>query len=86
MVMPNSDLWGNTLVEAVRNGSVSQMRLDDMAVRIIASWYQMGQVSSIYYCDRQAGVYLGVQIRTDTWWLSHRTKVSQNLALVCLQT
>ncbi|KAK8125586.1 glycoside hydrolase family 3 protein [Apiospora kogelbergensis] len=43
MVMPNSDLWGNTLVEAVRNGSVSQVRLDDMAVRIIASWYQMGQ-------------------------------------------
>ncbi|KAK7952278.1 beta-glucosidase [Apiospora aurea] len=43
MVMPNSGLWGNTLVEAVRNGSVPQVRLDDMAVRIIASWYQMKQ-------------------------------------------
>ncbi|KAK8042212.1 glycoside hydrolase superfamily [Apiospora rasikravindrae] len=43
MVMPNSDLWGNTLVQAVRNGSVPQVRLDDMAVRIVASWYQMKQ-------------------------------------------
>ncbi|KAK6865022.1 glycoside hydrolase family 3 protein [Apiospora arundinis] len=43
MAMPNSDLWGNALIEAVRNGSVPQVRLDDMAVRIIASWYQMKQ-------------------------------------------
>ncbi|KAI0016551.1 glycoside hydrolase family 3 protein [Xylariomycetidae sp. FL0641] len=43
MVMPNSDLWGDKLVEAVKNGSVSEDRLDDMATRIIASWYQMGQ-------------------------------------------
>ncbi|KAK7969418.1 beta-glucosidase [Apiospora saccharicola] len=43
MVMPSSDLWGNKLVEAVRNGSVPEVRLDDMAIRIVASWYQMKQ-------------------------------------------
>ncbi|RYP80642.1 hypothetical protein DL769_002387 [Monosporascus sp. CRB-8-3] len=43
MVMPNSELWGDRLTEAVKNGSVPEERLDDMATRIIASWYQMGQ-------------------------------------------
>ena len=43
MVMPNSQLWGSKLVDAVRNGSVPEARLDDMATRIIASWYQMKQ-------------------------------------------
>ncbi|KAJ3570985.1 hypothetical protein NPX13_g5542 [Xylaria arbuscula] len=43
MVMPNSDLWGNELVKAVKNGSISEDRLNDMATRIIASWYQMKQ-------------------------------------------
>ncbi|KAI0386848.1 glycoside hydrolase family 3 protein [Hypomontagnella monticulosa] len=43
MVMPNSELWGDKLTEAVKNGSVSEDRLDDMATRIMAGWYQMGQ-------------------------------------------
>ncbi|KAH9907186.1 glycoside hydrolase family 3 protein [Xylariomycetidae sp. FL2044] len=44
MVMPSgSDFWGENLVEAVNNGSVSESRLDDMATRIIATWYKMGQ-------------------------------------------
>ncbi|KAI5860125.1 glycoside hydrolase family 3 protein [Durotheca rogersii] len=43
MVMPNSRLWGDRLVEAVRNSSLPAERLDDMATRIIASWYRMGQ-------------------------------------------
>ncbi|KAI1438507.1 beta-glucosidase M [Xylaria sp. CBS 124048] len=43
MVMPNSPLWGDELVNAVKNGSVPESRLDDMATRVIASWYQMGQ-------------------------------------------
>ncbi|CAJ2502363.1 Uu.00g097570.m01.CDS01 [Anthostomella pinea] len=43
MVMPNSDLWGDRLTEAVKNGSVAEGRLDDMATRIMASWYQMKQ-------------------------------------------
>ncbi|KAI8629952.1 beta-glucosidase M [Xylariaceae sp. FL1651] len=43
MVMPNSDLWGDELVKAVKNGSVPEARLDDMATRVIASWYQMKQ-------------------------------------------
>jgi beta-glucosidase len=43
MVMPNSDLWGDELVKAVKNGSIPEARLDDMATRVIASWYQMDQ-------------------------------------------
>ncbi|GAP85818.1 putative glycoside hydrolase family 3 protein [Rosellinia necatrix] len=43
MVMPNSALWGDELVKAVKNGSIPEARLDDMAIRIIASWYQMKQ-------------------------------------------
>lgn len=46
MVMPlGSDYWGTELVAAVANGSVSVARLDDMATRILATWYQMGQDS-----------------------------------------
>lgn len=40
-----SQYWGTQLETAVTNGSVSLARLDDMATRIIASWYQMGQDS-----------------------------------------
>ncbi|KAI1270152.1 beta-glucosidase M [Xylariaceae sp. FL1019] len=43
MVMPSSPLWGDELVTSVKNGSVAQERLDDMATRVIAAWYQMGQ-------------------------------------------
>ncbi|KAM0510251.1 hypothetical protein ACHAPB_000599 [Verticillium nonalfalfae] len=37
------DFWGDHLVEAVRNGSVSEARVTDMVVRVLASWYRMGQ-------------------------------------------
>jgi len=41
LVMPLSFYWGNNiLVNAVKNGSMSQDRLDDMATRILASWYR----------------------------------------------
>lgn len=46
MVMPSgSDYWADQLVTAVQNGSVTTARLDDMAIRIVAAWYQMGQDS-----------------------------------------
>ncbi|KLT38343.1 putative beta-glucosidase [Cutaneotrichosporon oleaginosum] len=35
--------FGPNLTEAVRNGSVSVDRLDDMAQRIVAAWYLVGQ-------------------------------------------
>ncbi|KAI2675677.1 CAZyme family GH3 [Penicillium roqueforti] len=51
MTMPGSDFnsppgsifWGPNLVQAVANGSVPQARLDDMATRILAAWYLLGQ-------------------------------------------
>lgn len=36
-------LWGPQLSRAVLNGSVPIERLNDMVVRIVASWYQLGQ-------------------------------------------
>ncbi|ROT41385.1 beta-glucosidase [Sodiomyces alkalinus F11] len=37
------DYWGDTLVEAVRNGSVPESRVTDMVTRVIASWYRLNQ-------------------------------------------
>jgi beta-glucosidase-like glycosyl hydrolase len=36
-------LWGHKLTQAVLNGSVPIERLNDMATRIVAAWYQLGQ-------------------------------------------
>ncbi|RDX56004.1 beta-glucosidase [Lentinus brumalis] len=38
-----SSYFGSTLVDAVKNGDVPQERLDDMATRILAAWYMLGQ-------------------------------------------
>lgn len=49
MVMPSgATFWGNNLTLAVNNGSVGAARLDDMATRILAAWYQMGQDSDVF--------------------------------------
>ncbi|KAF9480035.1 beta-glucosidase [Pholiota conissans] len=37
--------FGSALVSAVQSGSVPQSRVDDMALRILAAWYLMGQDS-----------------------------------------
>ncbi|KAK3331470.1 glycoside hydrolase family 3 protein [Apodospora peruviana] len=36
-------LWGPELSKAVLNGSVPMERINDMATRIVAAWYQLGQ-------------------------------------------
>ncbi|KAG2420488.1 beta-glucosidase [Aspergillus terreus] len=43
MVMPYTELWGSNLTDAISNGTMEASRLDDMATRIIASWYQVNQ-------------------------------------------
>ncbi|KAG5919069.1 hypothetical protein E4U61_001216 [Claviceps capensis] len=44
MAMPSpAELWGKYLVEAVKNGSVPESRVTDMATRILTAWYQFGQ-------------------------------------------
>ncbi|ONH68996.1 putative beta-glucosidase M [Cyberlindnera fabianii] len=47
MAMPSSKYWldGN-LTLAVSNGTVSQERLDDMAIRIVAAWYKYSDESA----------------------------------------
>ncbi|KAI2607957.1 glycoside hydrolase family 3 protein [Hypoxylon sp. NC1633] len=47
MTMPYATpFWSSNLAEAVNNGSVPESRIDDMATRIIAAWYKMGQDAS----------------------------------------
>ncbi|KAF2227237.1 putative beta-glucosidase [Elsinoe ampelina] len=41
--MNGESLWGKELTKAVLNGTVPVERLDDMVLRIVAAWYQMGQ-------------------------------------------
>lgn len=49
MAMPDGQaFWGPNFTEAFLNGSVPESRLDDMATRIIASWYKLGQDSPDY--------------------------------------
>ncbi|KAK5132211.1 hypothetical protein LTR08_009271 [Meristemomyces frigidus] len=36
-------LWGKELTIAVLNGSVPMERLNDMVLRVVAAWYQLGQ-------------------------------------------
>ncbi|KAG6051909.1 hypothetical protein E4U39_006431 [Claviceps sp. Clav50 group G5] len=44
MAMPSpAEFWGKHLVEAVKNGSVPESRVTDMATRILTAWYQFGQ-------------------------------------------
>ncbi|KAG5982219.1 hypothetical protein E4U55_002181 [Claviceps digitariae] len=43
MGMPSAKTWEMNLVQAVRNGSFAESRVTDMATRIIAAWYQVGQ-------------------------------------------
>jgi beta-glucosidase len=37
--------WGANLLQAVRNGSVPEWRIDDMVTRTLAAWYKLGQDS-----------------------------------------
>lgn len=46
MLMPGGGFWGNNLTQAVNNGSVAEDRVTDMATRIIAAWYLVGQDGS----------------------------------------
>ncbi|KAL5319229.1 hypothetical protein ACEPPN_012279 [Leptodophora sp. 'Broadleaf-Isolate-01'] len=44
MAMPDAEgFWGPNLTLAISNGTVPESRLTDMATRIIAGWYKMGQ-------------------------------------------
>jgi beta-glucosidase len=71
MTMPGSDynggtiLWGPQLNSAVNNNQVSKARLDDMAKRILAAWYLLGQ---------NAGGYPAINLRANVQG-SHKDNV-----------
>ncbi|KAJ7274090.1 glycoside hydrolase family 3 protein [Mycena rebaudengoi] len=43
MTMPDPSFFGPRLITAVQNGTVPQDRIDNMALRILAAWYLLGQ-------------------------------------------
>ena len=43
VIMPDAGLWGDKLVDAVNNGSVTHQRANDMASRLLAAWFYAGQ-------------------------------------------
>ncbi|KAK4187432.1 putative beta-glucosidase M [Podospora australis] len=43
VVMPNAGFWGANLTQAVKNRTVSEDRLSDMATRMLASWHYLRQ-------------------------------------------
>ncbi|KAI4593291.1 hypothetical protein KJ359_009822 [Pestalotiopsis sp. 9143b] len=45
-MLNGGSFWGDRLVEAVTNGSLPEERVTDMAIRIVAPWYQMNQSSA----------------------------------------
>ncbi|KAK1851447.1 cel3e secreted beta-glucosidase [Colletotrichum chrysophilum] len=45
MVMPLGGSFGQNLTDAVNNGAVDESRVTDMATRILAAWYLVGQDS-----------------------------------------
>ncbi|KAG2169447.1 hypothetical protein VTO58DRAFT_101487 [Aureobasidium pullulans] len=55
MVMPNSMyLDVNSFATAVKNGSVNSTRLDDMATRILATWYRFANLQNPGLNDAEA--------------------------------
>lgn len=47
LVMPDSAFWDDgQLAAAVQNGTLSRARLEDMAMRTIATWFKLGQNSA----------------------------------------
>ncbi|PMD37755.1 glycoside hydrolase family 3 protein [Hyaloscypha variabilis F] len=42
----NKFIWGAALISAVSSGQIAQSRLDDIALRILAGWYFLGQDAS----------------------------------------
>lgn len=46
MAMPDSPYWVDNLSTAVANGSMTQDRLDDMATRILATWYKLNPLQN----------------------------------------
>ena len=58
--MPDAGFWGGNLTNAVRNGSVSIDRLDDMVLRQLAAQYLLGQDNDF----PESGMYTNLQKHT----------------------
>ena len=71
MAMPGSAYWqdGN-LTQMVQNGSLAQSRLDDMATRIVASWYR--------YAEYEPGTGMPLSLNVPHEYVDARDPASDN--------
>ncbi|KAK3332323.1 glycoside hydrolase superfamily [Cercophora scortea] len=75
VVMPGAGFWGEKLGEAVRNGSVVEERVKDMATRVLAAWFLLRQdegfpPTTIWPTDEPRGEEL-VDVQADHAELIH---------------
>ncbi len=49
--------WGANLIAAVKNGSISELRVDDIVMGVMAPYYQLGQDQNSPVVD-ESGVAL----------------------------
>ncbi|KAH7378904.1 putative beta-glucosidase [Cadophora sp. MPI-SDFR-AT-0126] len=78
MTMPiPKEFWGANLIQAVRNSSVPERRVNDMATRIIATWYHLNQNKD--YPGR--GVGMPVDIMAPHKQVNARTTASKSTLL-----
>ncbi|WVF70507.1 hypothetical protein IAT40_005297 [Kwoniella sp. CBS 6097] len=79
--------WGRNLTEAVKNGSVTEDRLDDMAQRIMAAYFLLGQdedyppVSFDSARPRAEANNSHVDVRDDHWKLIQHIGASSTVLL-----
>ena len=53
---PGTSYFGQSLIDYVLNGTISESRVDDMVTRILASWYFLGQDKN--YPSGQTGCFV----------------------------
>lgn len=86
-------LWGKELSLSVLNGSVPIERLNDMATRVVAAWYQMGQDSwkvkgpnfSSWTHDKIGKLHSGATNSDDTAVVNQFVNVQANHSIVARQ-
>lgn len=73
-----SPYFGPSLIQSIKNHSLPESRLDDMATRIIAAWYQMSQNSPDY---PSPGIGMPANMQAPHAVVNAKSPASQNTLL-----
>lgn len=67
VVMPTSEFWGYNLTDAVKNGSVSTDRIDDMATRLLASFHYLHQENTYPSVEMYTNLQKHLVVNAQDW-------------------